>query len=135
MKTDALVPFMMITTGHRLKPIRLLSLSGRRWKNNGLLIPIIAIERGCIKADAVTLETSIKGVFAGGDAVSGPASVIQAVAAGKRAAESIARYLNGEDMRADRFEASIKPLPQELLPATKGKEKIQTRRARCFGCR
>ncbi|MGD0781104.1 MAG: FAD-dependent oxidoreductase [Dehalococcoidales bacterium] len=86
---------------------------------------IIAVERGCIKADAVTLETSIKGIFAGGDAVSGPASVIQAVAAGKRAAESIARYLNGEDMRVDRFEATIRPLPQELLPTSKGKEKIQ----------
>jgi heterodisulfide reductase subunit A-like polyferredoxin len=85
----------------------------------------IAVERGSIKTDAVTLQTSIKGVFAGGDAITGPASVIQAVAAGKRAAESIARYLNGEDMKADRFEASIKPLPQELLPATKGKEKIQ----------
>jgi len=84
----------------------------------------LAVERGCIKADTTTLETSLKGVFAGGDAVSGPASVILAVAAGKRAAESIARYVNGEDMRLDRFEASIKPLPQELLPATKGKEKI-----------
>ena len=83
----------------------------------------VAVERGCFKADPVTLETSIKGVFAGGDAVSGPASVIQAVAAGKRAAESIARYLSGEDMRTDRFESTIRPLPQELLPATKGKEK------------
>jgi len=85
----------------------------------------ITIERGCIKSNAITLETSLKGVFAGGDAVSGPASVIQAVAAGKRAAESIARYLNGEDMQADRFEASIKPLSQELLPTTKGIDKIR----------
>ena len=83
----------------------------------------LAIERGCVKADPVTLETSVKGVFAGGDAVSGPASVIQAVAAGKRAAESIARYLNDVDMREDRFETSIKPIPQELLPAAKDKEK------------
>jgi heterodisulfide reductase subunit A-like polyferredoxin len=85
----------------------------------------LTIERGSIKTNAVTLQTSIKGIFAGGDAVSGPTSVILAVAAGKRAAESIARYINGEDMRADRFEASIKPLPQELLPAIKGKEKIK----------
>ncbi len=85
----------------------------------------LAIERGCVKADPATMETSIKGVFAGGDAVSGPASVIQAVAAGKRAAESIARYLNGVDMKEERFEASIKPIPQELLPAAKGKAKIK----------
>ena len=50
--------------------------------------------------------------------------MIGAVGAGKQAAESIDRYLNGEDMWADRFEASIKPLPPELLPTTKGKEKI-----------
>ena len=71
----------------------------------------------------MTLETSIKGVFAGGDSVSGPASVIQAVAAGKRAAESIARYLKSEDMRAPRFEDTVKPVPEELLPSTKDKEK------------
>jgi heterodisulfide reductase subunit A-like polyferredoxin len=83
----------------------------------------LTVDRGCIKTDPATLETSVKGIFAGGDAVSGPASVIQAVAAGKRAAESIARYLNGADMREDRFESTIRPVPQELLPATKGKEK------------
>jgi heterodisulfide reductase subunit A-like polyferredoxin len=92
----------------------------KQWTSDAKL----TVERGCIKADAATMETSIEGVFAGGDAVSGPASVIQAVAAGKRAAESIARYLNGEDMRADRYEASIKPLPEELLPVTKGRAKI-----------
>jgi len=48
------------------------------------------------------LETKIRGVFAGGDIVTGPASVIEAVGAGKRAAISIDRYLNGKDMRAGR---------------------------------
>ena len=81
----------------------------------------VATERGCFKTDAVTLETSIKGVFAGGDSVSGPASVIQAVAAGKHAAESIARYLKNEDMRLTRFEDTIKPVPEELLPSIKEK--------------
>ncbi len=83
----------------------------------------IAAERGYFKTDPVTLETSIKGIFAGGDSVSGPASVIQAVAAGKRAAESIARYLKGEDMRPGRFEDTIKPVPEELLPSINDKEK------------
>ena len=53
----------------------------------------------------------------------GPASVIEAVAAGKRAAESIERYLNGKDMLADRFESTVKPVPEELLPSTKNMEK------------
>ncbi len=84
----------------------------------------LAIERGCFKTDTVTLETSIKGVFAGGDDVSGAASVIGAVAAGKRAAESIDRYLKGEDMASARFESTVKPLPENLLPTTKDKDKI-----------
>ncbi len=59
----------------------------------------IALERGVFKADRATQKTSIKGVFAGGDDVSGASSVIQAVGAGKRAADSIARYLQGADIR------------------------------------
>ncbi|MFQ5996695.1 MAG: FAD-dependent oxidoreductase, partial [Dehalococcoidales bacterium] len=48
-----------------------------------------------IQANAETLATSAKGVWAGGDAVSGPASVIEAIAAGRRAASSIDKYLGG----------------------------------------
>ena len=48
-----------------------------------------------IQANAETLSTSAKGVWAGGDAVSGPASVIEAIAAGRRAASSIDKYLGG----------------------------------------
>ena len=80
-------------------------------------------ERGWFKADKKTAETNLEGVFAGGDSVSGPASVIDAVAAGKRAAESIRRYLNREEMRSNRFEDTVKPLPEELLPTVKDKEK------------
>ncbi|MDD5126996.1 MAG: FAD-dependent oxidoreductase, partial [Dehalococcoidales bacterium] len=78
---------------------------------------------GCFQTEPVTLETSLKGVFAGGDSISGPASVIQAVAAGKQAAETISRYLKSEDLRIDRFEDSIKPLPEDLLPSPKDREK------------
>ncbi len=51
---------------------------------------------GQIKANPSTQETNLKGVWAGGDFVSGPRTVIQAVAAGRRAAESINLYLRGE---------------------------------------
>jgi len=44
---------------------------------------------GTISVAPETLQTSIPRVFAGGDAVSGPASVVEAVAAGHRAAEAI----------------------------------------------
>ena len=46
-----------------------------------------------IAVDPATLETSLPGVFAAGDAVSGPSTIPEAVAAGKRAAVSIRRYL------------------------------------------
>jgi heterodisulfide reductase subunit A-like polyferredoxin len=58
--------------------------------------------RGVIEVDRLTLETTMKGVFAGGDNVLGPASLVQAVEQGHRAAESIHRYLRGLDLRADR---------------------------------
>jgi homotetrameric NADPH-dependent glutamate synthase len=67
--------------------------------------------------------TEKKGIFAGGDIVTGPATVIEAVAAGKRAAESIDRYLRGEDQKISRFVDTIKPIPEELLPSTKNVEK------------
>jgi len=51
--------------------------------------------RRTIHANTVSMETSIPGVFAGGDAVSGPATVVEAIGAGKRAAEAIHRYLSG----------------------------------------
>lgn len=55
-----------------------------------------------IKVDRATLETNIKGVFAGGDAVLGPSNVITAVAAGKEAATSIELYLEGLDLKQAR---------------------------------
>lgn len=55
-----------------------------------------------VVVDELTLQTSLPSVFAGGDIVSGPASVIDAIAAGKRAAVSIDRYLRGVDLRAGR---------------------------------
>jgi NADH-quinone oxidoreductase subunit F len=49
---------------------------------------------GTVRVDPKTGETSMKGVFAGGDVVTGPGWAIDAIAAGKKGAESIARYLS-----------------------------------------
>jgi len=43
-----------------------------------------------------SMETTRKGVFSGGDCVSGPASVIEAIADGRKAAQAIDRYLGGK---------------------------------------
>ena len=51
--------------------------------------------RGTIDVNMVTMETSLEGVFAAGDAVTGPATVIEAIGGGKRAAEAIDRHLLG----------------------------------------
>jgi NADPH-dependent glutamate synthase beta subunit-like oxidoreductase len=48
---------------------------------------------GTICVDPETGETSLKGVFAGGDMVSGPGWAIDAIAAGKKGAKTIAEYL------------------------------------------
>ncbi len=55
-----------------------------------------------IKTDPVTLETNVKGVFAGGDVVTGAATVIQALAAGRKAAKSIDKYFKGESLNVGR---------------------------------
>jgi ferredoxin len=51
--------------------------------------------RHTVHVNMATMETDMEGVFAGGDAVTGPATVIEAIGAGKRAAESIDRYFRG----------------------------------------
>ena len=57
-------------------------------------------KRWTLKVDARTLETSVAGFFAGGDAVRGPGTVIDAMAEGRRAARSMERYLSGEPLYA-----------------------------------
>jgi len=49
----------------------------------------------CIVADEESGKTSKKGVYAGGDAVTGAATVILAMGAGKAAAKGIDEYLKG----------------------------------------
>ena len=51
-----------------------------------------------LKVNGETLQTSIPGVFAGGDVITGPATVIEAVDAGKRAARYMVKYLQGEEL-------------------------------------
>ncbi|MFC2100149.1 FAD-dependent oxidoreductase, partial [Candidatus Bipolaricaulota bacterium] len=59
---------------------------------------ILETKGGFISADRETMVTNVKRIFAGGDVVTGPDVVVQAVVAGQRAAESIDRFLHGEDL-------------------------------------
>jgi NADH-quinone oxidoreductase subunit F len=73
-----------------------------------------------VQVDADTLATSREGVFAGGDAVTGPATVIEAIAAGRQAAISIDQYLGGSGV-IDETLAS--PEEIEMLPEIEEGEK------------
>jgi len=74
--------------------------------------------RGTIETDPVTFATNVEGVFAGGDAQSGPWIAIGAVAQGREAAISISRYLRGEDMREGREGPEVSR--ENFLPIPKG---------------
>ncbi len=63
--------------------------------------------------------TELDGVFSGGDIVSGAATVIEAVAGGKRAAESIERYIKGEPIGVGCFEETVRVMDDELLADTR----------------
>jgi heterodisulfide reductase subunit A-like polyferredoxin len=87
-----------------------------------------------IATDETTLETSLPSVFAGGDIVDGPSTVIDAIAAGKRGAESIHRYLRGEDLSGERDPPVVKvedvsiegfePQPRATMPVLKVDQRI-----------
>ena len=65
--------------------------------------------RGTIASDPITMATNVAGVYAGGDAVTGPWIAIGAVAAGREAAISMERQFRGEDLASDREPLELKP--------------------------
>lgn len=82
---------------------------------------------GFISVDDETMATTRKGVFAGGDIVTGPASVIEAIAAGRKAASGIDRYLGGTGNIDERLlppEGEVRPLLSPLsVPVGVGSRK------------
>ena len=85
----------------------------------GQATPDLALNKwGNIVADDSTQATNIPGVFAGGDIVSGGATVILAMGAGRRAAKAIAAYLaDGERRWPVAPDAAETQLPPAPLPA------------------
>ena len=73
---------------------------------------------GTIKADPVTFKTTAGDIFAGGDCVTGPSSVIQAIAAGQKAAVSIDKLLGGKgELPRDTGFSFAKPDEETLAQA------------------
>jgi NADH-quinone oxidoreductase subunit F len=73
-------------------------------------------DRRIVRVDPATLRTNRPRVFAGGDVTTGPATVIDAIAAGKRAARVIDRYLRGQGLR----EPEVPRLPRHYIEPQTG---------------
>ena len=83
---------------------------------------------GTIEVDPLTLTTDIPGVFAGGDVNIGPSTVVQAMAEGYRGAQSIDRYLKGQNLYKDRVYRALRRA-NVSKPESDGKseERVQQR--------
>lgn len=116
-------------------------------------------ERGRVMVDEESLATGEDGVFAGGDVVTGPASIISAIAQGRRAAEAIDKHLGGsgdisetlakpeEEVWLPEFSSVVRPRNElgrlKVWERTKGfeqvelaltDEQIQAEASRCLNC-
>jgi heterodisulfide reductase subunit A-like polyferredoxin len=93
---------------------------------------------GTMRVDPVTLQSDDPDIFAGGDAATGPRSVVEAVYAGQQAAISIDRFIQGADLNANREKVlaaaehvplkGLAPKPRETmphLPASESKESFR----------
>jgi NADH-quinone oxidoreductase subunit F len=79
----------------------------------------IAVKKGgTVEVDNHTLETNRPGVFAGGDAVTGPNTVVEAIAAGKKAAVMIHRFLSGKGLK----QTPVVHLPGVYIEPTEGED-------------
>jgi len=93
-------------------------------------------KNGTVKVDAETLQTSLPQVFAGGDAVTGPSMIAEAIGQARRAAFYMDRFLRGERLDGVRFD---EPLPvvdhADALARTPGAtpRPAMTRRERSVG--
>ncbi len=77
--------------------------SDRCFGENG---PVLG-RRNFVEVDPLTGKTSLEGIYAGGDMVSGPASVVDAVAGGEKAAYGIDLFLSGENHAFWRSEKTV----------------------------
>ncbi|MFC1947899.1 NADH-quinone oxidoreductase subunit NuoF [Chloroflexota bacterium] len=68
--------------------------------------------------DNNTLATNVEGVFAGGDFVTGPGMVIEAIAAGRRASIAIDKYLNKDSSRVEMYDLKKRLVNDTVVPET-----------------
>lgn len=88
---------------------------------------LVLTDKGTIRTDPDTGATNVPGVFAGGDVVSGASFVIDAIAAGKKAARSINELLAGKESRRPQLQSG----PHPLTPKQMGELKKEFPALRC----
>jgi heterodisulfide reductase subunit A len=97
-------------------------------------------DQGTIHVNPHTLQTSVAGVFAGGDVVTGPRDVVGAIATGKEVAISIDRYLSGKDLREGRSDAAkvlhaaTKENGRRAVATVTDEKKAIAEAGRCLNC-
>ena len=84
------------------------------------------------EVDPNTLETTVPGIFAGGDAVTGPATIIEAIAAGQRTAAAIDKYFNGEKLQWHFKSVRPKRLIKEIDVPDEEMEKLKREKMPCI---
>ncbi len=82
------------------------------------------LDGGLFKVNSKTLETSMGGVFAGGDVVSGSSYVVEAMALGRKAAESIDCYLTGREFEPAERSSSLTGFSPKTLDRIKRVNRI-----------
>ena len=91
--------------------------------------------KNLLEVDPVTLSTAVPGIFAGGDIVTGPNTVVAAIAAGKEATISIDRYLKGQDLHQGRRKywqglatvpEGVEPQPRVAMPCLPMAQRLRT---------
>jgi NADH-quinone oxidoreductase subunit F len=74
-----------------------------------------------LMVDSNTLATNVEGIFAGGDFASGPGMVIEAIAAGRRGAIAIDKYLRGDTSPVHLYDVEADTV-EEIIPAEEAEE-------------
>jgi heterodisulfide reductase subunit A2 len=82
---------------------------------------------GTFNVDNLTLQTSEPGIFAAGDSVTGPATVIEAIAAGHKAVKAIERYINNEleVFEAEKTLEAVDPVKEDFLPIPENVSEVE----------
>ena len=83
-------------------------------------------KNGSVRVDQGNLATPQKGIFAGGDAVTGPSTIIQAIAQGRLACASIDRFLGGTGNLPESLSGEWDTEPPETAPRGAAKPAVRT---------